>query len=406
MIRRLRAGKSVPAGADAQPAAPAAGNLAEPAAGNLAVEAQPGGSSAAAASTPGIWHDPFGRAAVRAGQALVLGAAGAVVLWLLVTLRLVVVPLVIAAIIASAVSPLMRALRVRGVPAALAAIAALVAGLGVVGLLVWLIVAAVRDEWRELGDQAVQGFQELETFLVEGPLSISQAQLQQGREAVVEVLSGEEVRAGVIGGAVLAFEVIVGMFLAIVILFFLLKDGPRIWRFLLRPVSEVHRRRMLLVGERAVDVLGGYVRGTAIIAVVDAVIIGIALVILRVPLALPLAVLVFLGAFIPLAGATISGTFAALVALVANGWVTAVIVVAIVVAVNQIEGDVLAPLVLGRAVSLHPLAILLALTGGAIVAGILGALLAVPITAVVWTGILAWAETGRGTVEVVQASPT
>ena len=397
MIRRLRRAKSTTANDDALPVVPVVGDP--------DVDARPG-SAAAAAPAPGIWRDSFGRAAVRAVQALVLTGAGAVVIWLLVTLRLVVVPLVIAAIIASAVSPLMRALRVRGVPAALSAIAALVAGLGVVGLLGWLIVAAVRDEWSELRDQAVQGLEELESFLVEGPLSITQAQLQQGREAVVELLSGEEVRAGVIGGAVLAFEVIVGVFLTIVILFFLLKDGPRIWRFLLTPVSEEHRRRLLLVGERAVDVLGGYVRGTAIIAFVDAVIIGVALVILQVPLALPLAVLVFLGAFIPLAGATISGAFAALVALVANGWVTALIVLVIVVAVNQIEGDVLAPVVLGRAVSLHPLAILLALTGGAIVAGILGALLAVPITAVVWTAITAWAETGRGTGDLARAGPT
>ncbi|HEU4542291.1 MAG TPA: AI-2E family transporter [Jiangellaceae bacterium] len=367
----------------------------------------PDGSPVAAvtAPKPGLWHDSFGRAAARAGQALVLGAAGAVLIWLLVTLRLVVVPLVIATIIASAVSPVMRALRLRGVPPALAAIAALVAGLGVVGLLGWLIVAGVRDEWRELRDQAVEGVEELERSLAEGPLSLTQAQIQQGREAVVELLSGEEVRAGVIGGAVLAFEVIAGIFLTIVILYFLLKDGPRIWRFLLRPVSEAHRQRLLLVGERAVDVLGGYVRGTAIIALVDAVIIGVALVILQVPLALPLAVLVFLGAFIPLAGATISGAFAALVALVANGWVTAVIVVVIVIAVNQIEGDVLAPAVLGRAVSLHPLAILLALTGGAIVAGILGALLAVPVTAVVWTAITAWAETGPGAGGTARAGP-
>lgn len=379
---------------------------AEPAVGDPPLDAHPGGSPAQAAPTSGIWGDSFGRAAIRAGQALVLGAAGSVVIWLLVTLRLMVVPLVIAAIIASAVSPLMRALRARGVPAALAAIAALVAGLGAVGLLVWLIVAAVRDEWRELADQAGEGFEELESFLVVGPLSLSQEQLQQGREAVVELLSGEEVRAGVIGGAVLAFEVIVGAFLTIVILFFLLKDGPRIWRFLLRPASEAHRRRLLRVGERSVDVLGGYVRGTAIVALVDAVIIGVALAILQVPLALPLAVLVFLGAFIPLAGATVSGAFAALVALVANGWVTALIVVAIVVAVNQIEGDVLAPVVLGRAVSLHPLAILLALTGGAIVAGIIGALLAVPITAVVWTAITAWAETGRTEADAARAGPT
>jgi predicted PurR-regulated permease PerM len=139
-----------------------------------------------------------------------------------------------------------------------------------------------------------------------------------------------------------------------------------------------------------VKVLGGYVRGTAIIALVDAVGIGIGLAILQVPLALPLAVIVFLGAFIPLVGATVAGILAALVALVANGPLVALIVVAIVIVVNQVEGDFLQPVVMAQSLKLHPLVILIALTAGTIVGGIVGAVLAVPFAAVGWAIIKVW----------------
>jgi predicted PurR-regulated permease PerM len=169
-----------------------------------------------------------------------------------------------------------------------------------------------------------------------------------------------------------------------------MKDGRSIFGFLIQPLSEERRTRAWRVGDRSVGVLGGYVRGTAIVALVDAVVIGLALVILGVPLALPLATIVFLGAFIPLIGATVAGILATLVALVTNGPTTALIVLVVVIAVNQLEGDLLAPVVIGRALALHPLAILLALTAGTILAGIIGALLAVPITAVAWAAIKEW----------------
>lgn len=342
------------------------------------------------------WGDSLGRVAIRAAQVLLVVAASALVVYVLVTLRIVVVPLIVAAIIASAVAPVLRLLRRRGVPAGLSAWAALATGLGVLGLLGWLIVAAVRDEWDELRDQATEGLEELEQFVTDGPLPITPEQLERAREAIIELASGEEFRAGALSGAVAAVEVVAGLFLTVVILFFLLRDGRRIWDFLLRVVPDEQRSRVDLIGERSVEVLGGYVRGTAIIALVDAVVIGAALFILRVPLALPLAVIVFVTAFIPLVGATLAGALAALVALVANGPVTALIVVAVVVAVNQLEGDLLAPVVLGRALSLHPLVILLALSAGTIIAGVLGALFSVPLVAVVWSAITTWVESQRG----------
>jgi len=166
--------------------------------------------------------------------------------------------------------------------------------------------------------------------------------------------------------------------------------AARIWNFLLRPFSGEREARLRRVGKRTLEVLGGYVRGTAIVALVDTVAIGAALLVMQVPLAIPLAIIVFIGAFVPLVGATVAGILAALVALVANGPVVALIVVAVVIAVNQLEGDLLQPVVMGKSLQLHALVILMALTAGTILAGIIGAVLAVPLTAVAWAIIQVW----------------
>lgn len=345
------------------------------------------------------WTDGFGRLAIRSAQALVVLAAVSLLVMVSVRLRLVVVPILISVVLAAAVSPLVGLLSRRGVPRALSTWLALLAGIGGLVAVGWVVVSGVRREWEALAESASDGLTEVERFLTEGPLPLDREQIAQGREALLELLQGEQVRSGALAGATAAAEVITGLFLGAVILFFLLKDGPRIWDFFLRPLSGHRLRRVQKVGERSVDVLGGYVRGTAIVALVDAVIIGIALAVLQVPLALPLALIVFVGAFIPLVGATVAGILAALVALVANGPLVALIVVGVVIVVNQVEGDVLAPVVLGKALSLHPLAILLALTAGTILAGIIGALLAVPLAAVAWTAVTTWAEDKREVAE-------
>lgn len=336
------------------------------------------------------WGDGFGRLAIRSGQALLVLGLTALLVAVMVQLRLVVVPILISILLAAAINPLVGILHRRGLPRFVAVWLALLTGFLAIGGVAWVVVAGVRDQWSELSDRASDGLAQFEEFLSSAPLGIDASQLDKARTALLELLQGEEVRTGAIAGATAAAEVVAGTFLGVIILFFLLKDGGRIWEFVLRPVPASRRQRMLLVGNRSVEVLGGYVRGTAIVALVDALIIGTALAVLRVPLALPLALVVFIGAFIPLVGATIAGILAALVALVANGPVTALIVLGIVIAVNQIEGDVLAPLVLGRAVSLHPLAILLALTVGTILAGVTGALLSVPLAAVAWTAVTTW----------------
>ena len=340
-----------------------------------------------------LWSDAFGRLAIRSAQVLlVLGLLVAAV-YGAVSIRLVIVPLLIAAVIAAAASPLVAWLA-RRLPRALATWLTLLAGLAILVGVGWLVGAAVRDQWDELASGAGEGLDRLQDYLTTGPLGITEEQLNRAREALREFVTGATFREGALTGATIVVEVVAGLFLGFVLLYFLLKDGRRIWDFTREFLPARHRDRWDGVADRSVEVLGGYVRGTAVVALVDAVVIGLALLLLGVPLALPLALVVFVGAFVPLVGATVAGGLAALIALVSNGSVTALVVVAVVIAVNQIEGDVLAPVVLGRSVSLHPLAILLALSAGTIVAGIVGAILAVPLAAVLWAAVKTWREAG------------
>ena len=238
--------------------------------------------------------------------------------------------------------------------------------------------------------QAASGLDELEKFLLTGPFPLDREQLNQAREGIIQFATSSQVRSGAISGLSVVTEFIAGATLMAVILFFFLKDGAKIWNFFLRPFSGQREAKLRRAGRRTLEVLGGYVRGTAIVALVDTVAIGAALLILQVPLAIPLAIIIFMGAFIPLVGATVAGILAALVALVANGPVVALIVVAVVIAVNQLEGDLLQPVVMGKSLQLHALVILMALTAGTILAGIIGAVLSVPIAAVVWAVIQVW----------------
>ncbi|AEG42984.1 AI-2E family transporter [Isoptericola variabilis] len=354
----------------------------------------------------GLWSDRLGAPATRALQVLILLALAACVVFAMMRLKLLVIPLLIAVILAAALAPVVRYLKRHGWPPLLATWTTLLGALGLLSLIIWLVGREFRDEWPLLVEEAGRGLDELERFATEGPIPISEAQLEQARQAATQALTSDAVQAGAVRGATAAIEAVAGLFLGLVVLFFLLKDGRKIYSFLLTPLQPYTRQRALRIGDRSVDVLGGYVRGTAIIAFVDAFFIGLALVILGVPLALPLAIVVFLGAFIPLIGAVLAGVLAALVALVTNGPVTALIVVAVIIGVNQLEGDLLAPVIMGRVLALHPLAVLLALTAGTILAGFVGALLAVPIAAVSWAAIKEWVATSPShEVVVAEAEP-
>src|SRR5690625_3368244 len=337
-----------------------------------------------------VWDDKFGRLTTRCIQTLALLALSALGLFLIVQLRLVLVPVIVALILASALNPIMRKFRAWNFPHALAAVILLVSILGAFGLIAWLVSWAVINQWDDLEESARAGIDQLREFAGDLPFAIDDEQIEEWRQKAVEFLTSGDVGAGALQGVSTAAHVVTGLVLVVVVLFFFLKDGPEIWEFFLRPFHGKEYERAQRIGRNTVLTLGGYARGTAIIAAVDAIGIGIGLLILKVPLAIPLTVIIFLTAFIPLIGAVVASSLAALVALVANGPLTALIVIIIAIGVNQLEGNLLHPVVMSRSVNLHALAILIALTAGTILGGIIGALLAVPIAAVVWRIISVW----------------
>ncbi|MBD3751037.1 MULTISPECIES: AI-2E family transporter [Microbacterium] len=337
-----------------------------------------------------LWGDKFGVLATRGLQIIVVVALAAGVIWGLRQLTLVVIPVLLALIFASAFAPVMGWMRRRGVPSILATLVALLAIVLILGGVGWLIVWAVRDQWDSLYSQAQAGAQQLWQWVQTLPFGIDQQQIDQWIASIQDFITSAQFGTGAIAGVSVVANFATGFVLLVVVLFFFLKDGPRMWEFLLRPFRGSAEARARRIGDKTVSTLGAYVRGTASVAFVDAVGIGIGLWILGVPLALPLAVLVFLLAFIPIVGATLAGILAALVALVANGWVNALFVVGLVVLVNQLEGNFLQPVLMGRSMKLHSFVILIALTIGTVLGGIVGAVLAVPITAVAWGIVQVW----------------
>ena len=335
------------------------------------------------------WGDSFGLLATRSLQIIIVLVIVALIVIGLRQLSVVFIPILIALILASAFAPVMGWLRAR-IPAALATVIVLLAIVLLLTGVGWLIVWAVQDQWDQLATQAQDGISQVLNWAKTLPFAPDSKQLLEWRDEVISFLTSSQFGSGALAGASALTNFVTGAVLMVVVLFFFLKDGPTLWQFVLRPFTGDALARAQRAGAKTVSTLGSYVRGTAAVAAVDAIGIGIGLMILKVPLALPLAVLVFLLAFIPIVGATLAGVLAALVALVANGPLSALLVILVVVVVNQLEGNFLQPVLMGRALKLHSLVILLALTIGTVLSGIIGAVLAVPIAAVVWGVIQVW----------------
>ncbi|HEY0248806.1 MAG TPA: AI-2E family transporter [Gryllotalpicola sp.] len=354
--------------------------------------AQPSGFATAARAAAGAqWGDGFGRIATRCVQIIAVLLVAAVLVVGITQVSLVFIPVTLALILSSAIHPFMGWMRKHGVPSLLATWIALLSILVVIGGLATLIVFAVRNQWPMLVKSASDGLTTVQGYLDQLPAGIiSTKNLKETQDAIVGYLTSAQFGRGALAGVGAAAEGVTGLFLTIIVLFFFMKDGPKIWEFLLRPFEGATYARARRIGDKTVQVLGGYVRGTATVAAADAVGIGIGLEIIGVPLALPLAMIVFITAFIPIVGATVAGILAALVALVANGPLAALIVIAIVVVVNQLEAHLLQPQIMGHSLNLHPLVILLALAAGSIIGGIVGAVLAVPIAATAWGIISVW----------------
>ncbi|MEW1979570.1 AI-2E family transporter [Citricoccus sp. NPDC079358] len=344
----------------------------------------------------GPWSDPMGRIGARAGQTLLIAAVAVGIIWVLLRVSVVVLAALVALILASAVAPLVRWLVGKGWSHLLATLTAFLGIVVVVGGVITGVVLAVINEWDSLVSSALQGWQALQDWVTSGPLPVDASVVDDAMQQVTDFVTSGNFASGLasstLTGISAAGQFLTGLVLMIVVLFFLLKDGWKFTNFSLRWFQGGTRAKLAESIDRSSEVLGGYVRGTATVALVDAVLIGIALAILGVPLALPLAVIIFIGAFIPIVGATATGIMAALVALVTNGLTTALIVTAVVILVNQIEGNFLQPVVMGRTLSLHAMIVLLALTIGTLVGGIFGAILAVPYTAVAWTLIQVWSN--------------
>jgi putative heme transporter len=313
---------------------------------------------------------------------LLVVAAG---LYLLGVLAARLAPLTIAIAVtlflAALLDPLVLALRRLRFPPTLAALTAVIVLLGSLAGAVALVWSLTADQFADLSQQLGQGLSRTREF-VTSALPVSPEQLDRWTERAVSGLrqGGPDPVAAFSSAAQVAGAVL----LVIVLLFFLLKDGRSMWAWCLNRSSERSRPAMADAGRAGWRTLGSYSRGTVIIATVDAVGIGLALVLLRVPLAFPLALITFLGGFVPIIGATVAGSVAVLVALAAKGPTTALLVLAAVIAVQQLEGNLLEPLIMKRQVRLHPVVILVAVTAGTLFGGVAGAFVAVPITAVLY----------------------
>ncbi|HEX8690183.1 MAG TPA: AI-2E family transporter [Solirubrobacterales bacterium] len=318
---------------------------------------------------------------------ILLLAAVVVALWALGQLRVVVVPVLVALLLATYLIPPVDLLRRHGWPSALATLFVMALSVAALAGVVTLIAPAFVDQFGELEDSVDEAIAEVVRWLVEGPFDLARSDIDR---AVDDALASLRENAGGIGKGVLSgasalAEIVVGLLLLVVLLFFFVHDGRRMWTWTTSLAPERRRELVDGAGREVWQTVAGYMRGVALIAVIDAVLIGIALAIIGVPLVVPLMVVVFLGAFIPLIGAVVAGVIAALVALISEGPLDALLVVGAITAIQQIEGDFLYPNVVGRTISLHPVAILLVLAAGTVIAGIVGALLSVPVAAGIWT---------------------
>jgi len=299
------------------------------------------------------------------------------------------IPLAIGLLLSALMAPGVDRLVHWHVPRSAAVVLVLIAGLAVVGGLLTFVVIQFIDGLPQLSAQVSDSLDQISEWLKQGPLHISADQINGFVDNAIKTIKENQsaITSGAITTATTIGEVLTGFLLTLFILIFFLADGRGIWGFLIRGVPERVRDRVDIAGRRGFAALVSFVRATAAVALVDAVGIGIGLWIVGVPLVIPLSALVFLGAFIPIVGAVLAGTVAVLVALVAKGFVAALVVLAIVIAVMQLESHVLQPWLLGRAVRLHPLAVVLAIAAGLIASGIAGALMAVPLLAVLNAGI-------------------
>ena len=328
---------------------------------------------------------PFGvdLAAAWSWRLLVIGGATALLLYLVNFFLVVVMPLVIALLLAALVAPLVSWLHRLGMPRKLASLFVVIIGLALLALLLTFVGNQVAQGASDLSDQVSDGLAQIQDWLRDGPLNVTDEQINSALASAQDQLKsfGDDAvgRLGEVGNTI--GHVVAGIFIVLFATYFFLADGSLIWAWLVRIFPRAGRRQADSSGRVAWASLTQFVRATVLVAAVDAIGVMVGAAILQVPFVGAIGVLVFIGAFVPLVGAFVSGTVAVLVALVAQGPVIALIMFAVIVGVQQVEAHVLQPFLMGRFVSIHPLGVIVALAMGIIVAGIAGALVAVPLAA-------------------------
>lgn len=326
-------------------------------------------------------------AAAWSARFLLIGVGLAAFFWLVGQIWVVVLPILLALIFSSVLWPLVQWLQRRRWPAVLAAAVAVLGSLAAIGGVIALIVRPMIKQSVELADSAANGLEQVRNWLAGPPLNIGSEQIDAATNEIVSRLqsSAEQIAAGVLTGVSAVTSGLVTFLLVLVLSFLILKDGTRFLPWLRRQVGRDMGTHLTEVMARSWATLGSFIRVQAIVSFVDAVLIGLGLWALGVPLAAALAVLTFLGGFIPIVGAVAVGVLSVLVALVSNGPTTALLVLGLILLVQQLESNVLQPFLQGRSLQLHAAVVLLAVTLGGTLFGIAGAFLAVPVAAVVTT---------------------
>lgn len=317
---------------------------------------------------------------------LVVGAGVALVVVALIRLRLVVLPAFLALVLSTFLAPPARWLRARGAPASLAALTVVLVALAALTALLVYVIPEMTRELSELGEQTEEGVRRVERWLRDEVPGIEERDVEDFTDDLVSALreNRSQIVSGVVSGALVVVEVTTGALIAIVALFFFLKDDDRILRALLSQVPPPRRADARAIAARGWAALSGFVRGAATNGLIEAVLVAIALAVIGVPLVVPLALITFFSGFLPVVGAILTGLLASLVALVSNGLGDAILVALVFTGIQQLQSNVLEPLILGHAVRLHPLVILFSLTAGGVLGGLVGAFIAVPMVASTW----------------------
>lgn len=342
---------------------------------------------------------PFGvdLAAAWSWRLLVLVAAGYILARGIAMFAVVVLPLVIALFLAALVVPVVNLLVRAKVPRGVAALLVVLGTIGVVALLLTFAGQQIAQGASDLSAQVVTGLEQIRSWLQTGPLNASDSQINSFLTSAQEAVSAsnEQVVTRLTEVTTAIGHIVAGIFIVLFATYFFLSDGRRIWAWVVRLFPRASRERADSSGRIAWTSLTSFVRATVLVALADAIGIALVAAILKVPFVLAIGVLVFIGAFIPMVGAALSGTVAVLVALVDQGPLVALLMLGGVVLVQQVEAHVLQPFLLGRLVALHPLGVIVALAAGVLVAGLAGALVAVPLVAAVNAVVLHLSDSAK-----------